>query len=166
MDIQGAATGDSGGTMSEYFKKYGAGYASFTQAGFKITPDFIGQDNFGYVKTDDSYLSTQIKKAIANQTGGWSAIDQAAYDEAFTKKNLPPKPKPQRVLSARQPFPVLAAQQPRDVGRVANVANKPLPHTLRPDPIQVPSVEQMRPRSGKLRPKLSPEIEAALAKLK
>ena len=113
--------------------------------GRKIQMDFI-VDEKGYVQSGNGYLNNQIATAIASHVGGWVETTEAEYNEALKKKQTnPAQPsKWYRADSLRVPNPFGdRAAAGRVAGRSVEVPLQP-----RPDPVRVPTPDQMKPRKG------------------
>jgi hypothetical protein len=131
-----------------WFKQEAAtnGLSVALPSGHRVSLDLIDDETLdGYLATLNGFVVNQIRSAIAERRGGWLEISEGAYNEAVKKKAQPPSRKANlRRLNA-------GMFQPR-VNRSEDAAFAEV--GARPDPIAVPTKEQMklppRPRVGKM----------------
>lgn len=117
--------------------------------GKKITCDFVYDDR-SWMASSIGFVNLQIENAIQRHIGGWCESSQDRYETALKKKasNSTGTKKQQWFRPDQR-----SLNQPRhNLGAVAgSVATKrgiEVPVQPRPDPIRVPTPEQMRPRKG------------------
>lgn len=131
------------------FKQQSALSGCFLPSGHRINLDFILDDTGdGYLATENGYVVNQIRSAIKARNGGWVEVTQSDYDEAVKKKANPkPVRRGYRNLNAGMFQPQLSPAKVEGADSVAAIVAKP-------DPITVPTVEQLRvkPRVGKMVP--------------
>jgi hypothetical protein len=129
-----------------WFKLEAANGLSVTlPSGHRLSVDFIDDETLdGYLASENGFIVNQIRSAIGERRGGWVEISQSDYDAAVKKKASPPSKRSLRRLNA-------GMFQPR-VNRSEDAAFAEV--GARPDPIAVPTKEQMklppRPRVGKM----------------
>jgi hypothetical protein len=134
-----------------FFMQEAALHGAYLGNGHKLALDFVLDDTQnGYISTENGYIVSQIRASIASRSGGWLEISEAEYADALKKKALPPSPKSKfRNLNAGM-FQPRVNQEEAALSAAGTVASKP-------DPIAVPTAEQMklppRPRVGKIAPK-------------
>lgn len=119
--------------------------------GRKIACDFQ-YESVGFISSDNGYVNNQIAKAVAQHIGGWSETDEQTYNTALNelaKKKVQEQSNPnQHPNKTRKQWfradPSLARKVAGSVGR----KSIEVPISPRPDPIRVPTPEQMKPRKG------------------
>lgn len=109
--------------------------------GRKIHCDFIDEGGTGWIATSVGYIVHQIDLAISQQVGGWVNATQQEYEDSLKKK--PFRSGSSNPFRANRPFK--ANQGAVGAGEGSSI-EVPLPP--RPDPVRVPTADQMKPRKG------------------
>lgn len=120
----------------------------YLPTGQKVVLDFVGVNGDGFISSENGFVNAQLAKAVQSHIGGWVEIDQIRYDEELKKKAQHPASVSRRKSPAwrayRNNLPDAArAAEGRSVEAVAFV---PAP---KPEPLKVPTPEQLRPRTAK-----------------
>lgn len=129
--------------MSNYWMKE-IPESCYLPDGRQITVDFVGVDGNGYLQTSVGYLNHQLAIAVKDGIGGWVVSTEQQYQEAL-KKNETKTPLQRRNNLYR------ANQLPtprRNAAGAVEASSIEIPMAPKPDPIRVPTPDQMRPRKG------------------
>jgi len=131
--------------MTRYFAKE-LPLMSFLPNGERIHVDYTDPvTSLGMLATSVGYVVQQIEAAIRENSGGWLESSEKAYLEGLEnlKKKAPPQPKSAFRADRRGQslqLPGLAVAGKTEVDHT--------PPPPKPEPIRVPTPEQMRPRVG------------------
>lgn len=123
-----------------YFKKH-LPNSSLLPNGKAIVLNFVDADGIGHLACEVGYVNGQIDSAIQQGIGGWENSDEATYNAAMLKKKVfQPSSKKTRWFRA----------DPSLARKVAGGARKAveIPVSPRPEPLRVPTPEEMKPRKG------------------
>lgn len=115
--------------------------------GRKIQCDFIYDDR-SWLCSGTGFVNLQIENAIQRHIGGWVQSTQERYGEALKKKQTESPKKSQWFRPDQRSLSQPRHGQNGVAGSVATKRGIEVPLQPRPDPIRVPTPDQMRPRKG------------------
>jgi len=127
-----------------YWMKEIADGDSWLPDGRKIQVDFVDSNNNGWIGTEVAYVNRQIAMAVNQGIGGWVPATKDQYDDALKKKGTRQVQESTHGLyRASQPL-----NQTRNAAGAVVASSIEVPVPPKPDPIRVPTPEQMKPRKG------------------
>lgn len=128
--------------MIRYWRKEVGGEV-WLPTGPKISSDFEYMGD-GYISTSVGFLNHQMTLAVAQGIGGIVELTKEQFEEILKKKSSQPESSRRNNLyRANQPL-----SQTRNAGGAAKASSIEVPVPPKPDPIRVPTADQMRPRKG------------------
>lgn len=127
--------------MLRYWRKE-VGGEIWIPDGKKLQGDFEYNGDT-YISTSVGYLNHQLSLAVQQGIGGISEMTKEDFESVLKKKAQPESPRRNNLYRANQPL-----NQNRNAGGAAKASSIEVPVPPKPDPIRVPTADQMRPRKG------------------
>lgn len=128
--------------MLRYWRKE-VGGEIWLPGGTKVQGDFEFNGD-SYLSTSVGFLNQQLGLAAQQGIGGISEMSQQDFENIVKKKSSQPEsPRRNNLYRANQPL-----NQNRGVAGAAKASSIEVPVPPKPDPIRVPTADQMKPRRG------------------